>query len=288
MSQKNATVHPISDSVNFNQQSSKPQTPKLSTKPTQCLPSRKMSFEKHLNLLRAYATAYAHHARPVAIKEVAEISNLSSDTISTANAFFLDIGLIQKNDAKFIPSEELQAFNHAYQWSPDSAPSKLAPLIQNSWFAKRLLPKLLMSNLTEDEAITDLASYCSAAPSYKGNIRTLIDFLNEVGLIKRQNDLIMKGNILPSNNSTATAEPERVEKTQPEQNPISEPVVKEPQRFTAPPSNQLNAGTVQFNISVKVDIAEFAGWDAQRISSFFNGIAQVLAAKAAVEQPPQQ
>lgn len=285
MSQQNATVHPINQSVNVNQQTSQPTTPKLpNNKPTQSLPSRKLSFERHLNLLRAYATAYAHHGRAVGVKEVSEISNISPDTISTANAFFLDLGIIQKNDAKFIPSAELQAFNHAFQWNPESAPAKLASLIQNSWFAKRLLPKLLMSNLTEDEAITELASFCSAPPSYKGNIRTLLDFLNEVGLIKRQNDLIMKGNIAPSNSAPETTAAEQVEKPPvPIQPTLIEPV-KEQQRNTVPPLNQMSGGTVQFNISVKVDIAEFAGWDAEKISSFFNGIAQVLAAKAAAEQ----
>jgi hypothetical protein len=41
---------------------------------------------------------------------------------------------------------------------------------------------------------------------------------------------------------------------------------------------------VQFHVSVKVDMAEFAGWSADRITAFFGGIAQVLAAKGTLEK----
>lgn len=44
------------------------------------------------------------------------------------------------------------------------------------------------------------------------------------------------------------------------------------------------AGGVQFQVNVNVDMSEFAGWSADRISAFFSGIAQVLAAKGALEK----
>jgi len=49
--------------------------------------------------------------------------------------------------------------------------------------------------------------------------------------------------------------------------------------FTAP-----TEGTVQFHVSVRVDMAEFATWPPEQIKAFFGGIAQVLAAKAAIEK----
>jgi hypothetical protein len=47
---------------------------------------------------------------------------------------------------------------------------------------------------------------------------------------------------------------------------------------------QPTEGVVQFHISVKVEMAEFSNWKPDRIAAFFGGIAQVLAAKAAVEK----
>ena len=43
-------------------------------------------------------------------------------------------------------------------------------------------------------------------------------------------------------------------------------------------------GVVQFTISVKVDMKEFAAWAPDRITAFFGGIAQVLAAKGKMEK----
>ena len=45
-------------------------------------------------------------------------------------------------------------------------------------------------------------------------------------------------------------------------------------------------GKVQFHISVRVDMAEFATWKPARIAAFFNGIAQVLATKARADEIP--
>ena len=47
---------------------------------------------------------------------------------------------------------------------------------------------------------------------------------------------------------------------------------------------QPTEGVVQFHISVKVDMAEFADWSPERITAFFAGIAQVLAAKGKLEK----
>lgn len=49
-------------------------------------------------------------------------------------------------------------------------------------------------------------------------------------------------------------------------------------------TQQPTEGVVQFHISVRVDMGEFANWRPDRIAAFFGGIATVLAAKAAVEK----
>lgn len=43
-------------------------------------------------------------------------------------------------------------------------------------------------------------------------------------------------------------------------------------------------GTIQFHLSVKVNMAEFKGWPPDTVAAFFGGIAQVLNAKAALEK----
>jgi hypothetical protein len=47
---------------------------------------------------------------------------------------------------------------------------------------------------------------------------------------------------------------------------------------------QPTEGVVQFHVSVKVDMNEFASWRPDRITAFFGGIAAVLRAKGKVEE----
>jgi hypothetical protein len=47
--------------------------------------------------------------------------------------------------------------------------------------------------------------------------------------------------------------------------------------------SQAPEGVLRFNVDVSVDMKEFATWQPERISAFWAGIAQVLAAKAKVE-----
>ena len=50
---------------------------------------------------------------------------------------------------------------------------------------------------------------------------------------------------------------------------------------------QVPEGVLKFSVDVNVDLREFATWQPDRISAFWAGIAQVLAAKAAVEGGPK-
>ena len=264
-----ASVDPINNTVKVNQSAPG------KSKPTQVLPTFKTSFDKQVHLLKAYANAYLHFGRPIKTEEVATVAKMPSTTISTANAFFLDVGLIQKNENGFVPSDALAAFNHALEWNPDSATSKLVEIFQNTWFVKLLIPKLMMSSISENEAITELASACSAGKEYKGQIKALLDYMIWTGLIRRDGDLIFKGGVAVPNTASKL---ERAENLAP-----SEPA-KDSLRIPPTPMGSMTAGAIQFSINVKVDIAEMSGWSGEQISSFFTGLAQVLAAKAAIER----
>jgi hypothetical protein len=49
------------------------------------------------------------------------------------------------------------------------------------------------------------------------------------------------------------------------------------------PSSAPTEGVIQFQVSVKVSMAELSGWSADRITAFFSGVAQVMAAKGKIE-----
>jgi hypothetical protein len=260
----------------------KPAKPRI--KPNYSLPTQRLTCENQFNLLRAYAAVSGPSKKAVKIDEVVEVSKLGNTTISLANAFFVEAGLLLKTDSGFLPAESVRAFSLAHEWGPDTAGQKLAPTIKSTWFAERIVPKLSMGKVREQELFDDLAMAAAVGPEFKPRVKLLIDFLVETGIADREGDFLKKGPMFsasapaPAVDKSATAiHDEAKEVVQRDGQPSGRSNVNT--AFT-----QMTGGAVQFNISVKVDMDEFKGWRPERITAFFGGIAAVLSAKAAVEQ----
>jgi hypothetical protein len=247
-------------------------------KPTKVLPTDRINFKRQLELLRGYAIASGPQNKPVTQKEIAAIVQMSETTPYLANAFFLDIGLLIRVDGGLlIPSEEVRAFQVAFQWNAETAAHKLRPLFANSWFANAIVPSATLHPLSETEALARLADMSSAGPQYRTGLKTLLEYLEAVGLIVKDGDQIKAASTHAAQVTTVPAQPERTQN----------PPTPEPKEFKAAISTAFNQGPegiVQFHVSIKVNMAELSGWKPERIASFFAGIAQVLAAKGAVEQ----
>lgn len=260
----------------------KPETKKPAPKksersrPTQTLPTERIAFTKQLDLLRVYASASGAAKKVVTLAEVESIIKMKASTVSLTSAFFTDTGLLLKTDKGFIPSDAVMNFQRAHAWNPETASHKLAPAIQATWFAQRLLPKLSFRPISEQEAVNDLAEACAASPDYEPQLKLLLDYMAAAGLIVRDGDHVrtnvVSGTVraVPVASNTVTDDP-----------PMAATAVKS---SVTTAFAQPTEGTIQFHVSVKVDMAEFAGWRADRITAFFSGIAQVLAAKGELEK----
>jgi hypothetical protein len=256
-------------------------------KPARILPTDRLPVPRQLDLVRAYVSASAYGQKPVRVTELAAISKINPTNIYMANSFLTDIGLILKSDAGFLPSPEAISYARAYEWKPDTATQKLASLMRSTWFAEELLPKIDFRDVHEDEALGDLAQVAAAGPSYRNQIRPLLDFLETVGLIRREGEMLRKGRVPTTAHDEAPASPSASISPSTSASPSPSPAAREPQiRSTAVSTvfSQQPEGVVQFHVSVRVDMAELSGWAPERISAFFAGIAQVLAAKGAVEK----
>lgn len=258
------------------------QPPKQRAKPNYVLPSDRITVEKQLTLLRGFAAVSGHSKRPVKLSEVAEISKVSPNTISYANGFFLEVGLLQKSDSGFIPAEEVATFALAYEWNPNTAAHKLAPIIMRSWIGQRVIPKLSMGiPVHENELIDDLSMAAAVSADFRPRVKMLLDILEETGIAVREGEHLKKGSSSTAAAPAAAPASERL---------ASDTEPREASQRDGGRSNvntvfsQMTGGAVQFNISVKVDMNEFAGWKPDRITAFFGGIAAVLSAKAAVEK----
>jgi len=245
---------------------------------TQYLPTNRIAVPKQIEILRAYAASSESLGRPVTNGDVGSIVDMSGNTVSLANAFFVATGFLERSDSgSYAASAEVKSFLHAHTWNENMPARKLAPLLRKAWFTQVLMPKLRFRPIEESEAITDLAAAAQAGPEYKTQLRMLLEYLEAAGIVTRENGTLRLS--APSDqNGNAEAYPE------------PKPTAEQRKDATANGKPELatsfvksNGGAVDFAIQFQVNMQELSSWSADRLTAFFKGIAMVLAAKNAKE-----
>jgi hypothetical protein len=277
---------PAASSANGKPKPNKPKArvapPAPKSKPTKIFPTDRTNHASQLQMARGYAIASGPERKAVTNADVAKLVDMQDTTVAMSNAFFVDIGFLQKSDTGFIPASELFDFDHAFQWNAETAALKLSPLIERSWFMQLLLPRLRFHNSMEEREVLELlASESKAAPQHRKQLIMLLDYAVVSGLIQRENGSVR----INQNGSSGTAVPS----SEPKRNSVQ---METPASSVQPSTNSPLAaalfpgganGAVHFNISVQVNMAELSGWQPDRIATFFAGIAQVLAARGKTE-----
>ncbi len=165
----------------------------------------------------------------------------------------------------------------AHTWASETAPRKLLPLIERSWFGVTLRSKLAFRPTPEDEIVRELGNEINAGPEFKSRISFLVDYAEAAGLLfRRDNQLFPQAVSEETMPATAEAPRERTEQTDSGDGSRSSGTVGTGFMSTE--------GAVQFHVSIRVNMQEMAGWSPDRIGAFFAGIAQVLAAKKGTEE----
>lgn len=243
----------------------------------QILPTERVNIDKQLGILRGYAIASGPGGKSVGNETVGAIVKMAPSTVSMCNPFFSDVGFIRReNGTGYQPAPEVLSFNRAFEWNPETSAHKLSPLLERTWFAEVLLPRASFSSISEDDAITALAEEAHADPRYRPQLNVLLDFLEVTGLIGRENGMIQTRK--PSATRDVPAQPTEAAPSELQE---ARPAGQSARLATS--FSKEKEGLVAFNVSVRVDMSEFKGWSADRITSFFSGIAQVLAAKGDIE-----
>lgn len=249
--------------------------PKPRTRPTKILPTDRINIQKQLELLRAWAAASSPPGKSVSNGEVAEMVKMQASTVSLANPFFNSIGLLIKSEGGYLPSADVAAYHRATEYS-DSPSHKLAPTIRDSWFGVALLPKLSFRPLSEGEALAVLHDTATASNDYRPQIKMLLEYLIAAGVAQREGDFIKSAKPVFEFGPSGNPPPEQPRSAEPENTtPTKQNVAT---AYAATPE-----GGISFHISVKVNMEQFATWKPERITAFFAGIAQMLAAKAKIE-----
>jgi hypothetical protein len=154
------------------------------------IPTSRLTFQKQVEIIRAYGAAYDALKGPVGIEDITGYVKMAAATVSQTNAFLTDAGVVRKEGRRFVPAPEVQAMNRLYDVSKDKALTKLAPLFEKAWFGAWVMPKLRFRPMAEEEVVHELFEAATAEATHLPQIRMLVDYLVLVGLVDRDGALL--------------------------------------------------------------------------------------------------
>jgi len=245
---------------------------KIAAKPVKVLPTDRIAFPKQLELLRAYAAASGSTGKPATNDEIGKMVGLSASTVSLGNNFFSSAGLLKKIEPGYVPTAAVLDYARAYEWDKQTASHKLASVIRETWFAVAVLPTLKIRAMDEKEAMTLIADAAGASAAHAAHVRMLLQYVEATGLASRQGKQIVSG-------PTPTVAPATPEKEPDTGNGDGgAPSRDVPRLRVAGAPFAAEGGTINYDVSLRVRMSDMAGWSPERISRFFTGLAQVIAA----------
>lgn len=271
---------PIDEQPDGETPDKKPRVPKVA--PAKVLPPRRPPLQKQFHILRSYVVASDGGKHPVSNPELAQVALMHTNNVSLANTFFADVGLIRREGGGYIPTAPVVEYHHQYDWEPDEAARKLAPLFADAWFGEIVLRSLALGPRPMKDVIRALGEAARATGDWRDSLEMLLGYLQTVGLVVVEGDTVR-----------AAPKPEAVEagdsaaetcKVSPEKVAAQSRSAPAPARRTQG-SEDASANGIRFTINFDVSMQEMAGWTPDRIAAFFAGVAQVISAKQGGSTP---
>lgn len=163
------------------------------------LPSERIPFETHFEVLRRFMTATGN-GREAVPSDAVEGGGLRQQAAQLNTGFMEHVGLLIEEDrGKFKPTPEAISFIVTRSASEDRARPILRGLIEKTWFAETA--GILLSSkptATEDELCADLAIAAGTDLQKKaGAVKILVDYLVYAGLVKRTDQGLVMGGSAP-------------------------------------------------------------------------------------------
>lgn len=172
----------------------KKKRPRLLTKYP--LPSNDLSFEKHLDILKAYVVSSKEGKEPVSYNNFKTLVDVNPLKISNNNKFFENIGLIKNIDRSkgtYIPQEATLRLYNALKWDKKEEISKiLKETLTDSWFWNSAKQLVELKGFVSKKELKDKIGYDVSADPKKHNnaLSILIDYLLYAELLKEEDGKI--------------------------------------------------------------------------------------------------
>lgn len=186
-----------------------------SKRPDKTLPTPRLKVSQQLDILRAFVVACETEGAAVTNDQVGRIIKMSGTTVVLSNPFLCEIGLLRRiSSGTFDVSDIAKAYKIAHDWKADTAGLKLAPALEDKWFAKALIPRLKMREWSKLECAQVLAEAAGATKEYETNVLRLLEFMDAAKLIDITGDAVKLGEAAGTSQAGASGAIEK-EKTPP-------------------------------------------------------------------------
>lgn len=185
--------------------------PRVRTSFKQPIISTEVSFEKQLDIIKAYVVASKEGREPTDYNQVAGFANVAPATVSACNRFFVHVGVIRQAEEsnKYLATEQAIEFHRAINWNKEEeAKGILRGLISKTWSwnsAKGYLE--VHGSASRKDLIEKLGYDAGADPKKHGvGVGYLIDYMTYCGLLKESDGTfeVSAGIELESSNKLVT------------------------------------------------------------------------------------
>jgi len=160
-------------------------------RPIQPLPTDRVSPEKQLLILRAWASVSNEGTRAATVNEVASNVRMVASTVAMTNPFFSSIGLLKRLAVgTYVPSKQVIAYFNAYAKNPETAGAELAQVFQDAWFGQVIVPKLKFSPMGEKSLLSALEDASGGGQAQRKALGFILDLMELAQVIERHGEQI--------------------------------------------------------------------------------------------------
>lgn len=281
-------VHPANGNVGGPGASSPQTRAAAKVRPKYAVPTDRMKFDTQVQALQANVIASSNGAKPVDASALATYMGVSAATAVLNQAFFRDVGLIEKTGkGTYKPSDTAIKFQQEWSFDKVAAPKVLAPLFVTTWFYETVKRRVAMGPTSVEQMIQTLAGVAETDSSYSTQYGFLLEWLEFVDLISMDAGTVA----LRDGDESAPEEPAPVDDLGPLETPERVLVPKGPLAAKVEPAVpepivtiQRGPAVIDITVSVYATADDLARLTGEQIAALFEGIGKVASVKAALAQ----
>ena len=156
---------------------------------TQVLPSLRLSIEKQIEILKAFATYYSEYSKGATYSEISNLTGFYATNVSGSLKFWNSIGILRQNESTYEPTPALIDFNDKIQLDNDEAWKVLKSALSDQWFVTQTKLKFRIKSEISLDDLIKLLGGIAKVPDNKNNTQSLkyiVDLLELCKIIAKQ------------------------------------------------------------------------------------------------------